>query len=127
MTISRRIIEVCNARRPILSCVRNAGDFAGVFEYCDDAGYFYLYEMKNSSGGKILDYIFMFFGRLNIVATDISIRWDSSEEKVGLFIGKALWAVFNVRERSKYGGNYRVGARPTLSPQATAGFGIDVV
>jgi hypothetical protein len=102
------------------SSIRSASDFAGVFEYDGETGYFYLYEMERGQGQKILDSIHILSGKPDFVEADISVRWDFEERKVGLFIRNVLWAVFD--GRAKYGGSYEPGARPSLPPEAEKGF-----
>lgn len=104
------------------SAVRSAGDLAGVFEYDGDTGFFYLYETAASEGHKVLESIRIISGEPDFGEADIAIRWDSEEQKVGLFIKGALWAVFDGKHRAKYGGNYRVGASPSLPPESQRGF-----
>ncbi len=36
------------------SSVRSAGDFAGVFEYDGETGYFYLYDMSREESQRVL-------------------------------------------------------------------------
>lgn len=103
------------------SCVRTAGDLAGVFEHDGETGYFYLYEIGGGQDQKILGAIHMVSGRPGFSGEDISIRWDAAEKKVGLAIRGVLWAVFDAEQRSKYGGNYKVGAQPVLSDEAKSG------
>jgi hypothetical protein len=103
------------------SSARAAGDLAGVFEYDGDTGYFYLYETDASEGRKVVDSIHVLSGKTDLTDTDVSIRWDREEQKVGLFIRDVLWAVFDHRRRVKYGGSYRRGAEPTLPLEARRG------
>ena len=44
------------------SVLRSAGDFAGVFEFDGDVGYFYLYDTTQPEKHKILGAIRMFSG-----------------------------------------------------------------
>jgi len=107
------------------SCVRTAGDLAGVFEYDGETGYFYLYDVNDNATRKILDTIHVLFGKPDFNDTDVSIRWDSTEEKVGLVIHGALWAVFDTGQKRKHGARYKVGTRPSLPSEATVGFDVD--
>jgi hypothetical protein len=102
------------------SSVRSTGDFAGVFEYDGDTGYFYLYETERGQGQKIHDAIHILSGEPDFGEMDVSIRWDSEERKVGLFIRNVLWAVFD--GSAKYGGSYQPGARPSLPSEVEEGF-----
>jgi len=104
------------------SCTRADSEVAGVFEYADDVGYFYLYDLNQSPNAKILDSIFIVSGDLDFAASDISIRWSSKGERVGLFIREVLWAVFDVSKNKKYGGNYIMDVKPTLPSIATFDF-----
>ena len=103
------------------SSVRSAGDLAGVFEYDGTTGYFYLYETEGDEGQRVLDSIHVLSGAPDFGQDDVSIRWNTTEERVGLFIRSSLWAVFDSGSRSKYGGNYQLGARPPLLPQSVTG------
>jgi len=104
------------------SCVRSADDLAGVFEYDGETGYLYLYEISGGEGQKVRDSIHILSGELNFEEADLSIRWDQEEQKVGLFIKGALWAVFDPRHHAKYGGSYQPGAKPSLPSEALVGF-----
>lgn len=103
------------------SCVRTAEDLAGVFEFDGETAYFYLYETSADQGQKILGAIHIFSGTPDFTAEDVSIRWDPTENKVGLFLRGLLWAVFDRKGRGKHGGNYKVGSAPVLSEQAKSG------
>src|ERR1044072_4849092 len=96
------------------SCMRANDDIAGVFEYSEDVGYFYLYDLNRSPDQKILDSILIVSGQIDVEANDISVRWSSKEESVGLFIRDVLWAVFDVSTNRKYGGDYMTEMKPTL-------------
>ena len=104
------------------SCVRTTGDFAGVFECDDEAGYFYLYETGGNAGHKIIDSIHILSGQPDFTDTDVSVRWDQDQEKVGLFIRNMLWAVFDVKCRHRYGAVYDDTKTPALPLEATNGF-----
>jgi hypothetical protein len=107
------------------SCVRQAGDLAGVFEYDGQTGYFYLYEIGRDSvsDNRILDWIHILSTEPDFSKSEISVRWDSVELKVGLFIRNMLWAVFDTSSAQKHGGNYRSGAHSLIPYEATTGFG----
>jgi hypothetical protein len=104
------------------SCTRASGDLAGVFEYSDDVGYFYLYDINQDPDHKVRDSIFIVSGQLDFEMHDVSVRWSSKEESVGLFIRDILWAAFDVSKNTKYGGNYIAGMNPILPPIAALGF-----
>jgi hypothetical protein len=61
--------------------VRASRDLAG-------AGYFYLYEPK---GAKIIGALHVVSGVINFAFDNVSIRWDHSETKVGLYIKNVMW------------------------------------
>jgi hypothetical protein len=103
------------------SCLRSAGDLAGIFEYDGNTGYFYLYAIDGEETHKVLDSIHIFSGEPDFGGADISIGWDQNEQKVGLFIRGMLWAVFDCQHRAKYGGSYKPGLVPMLPPRATVG------
>jgi hypothetical protein len=88
------------------SAIRSPGDLAGVFEYDGETGYFYLFEVGGRGGARILSAIHIVSGPLNVGDAEIDVRWDESEDRVGLFIRNTLSAVFNVADAGKYGGDY---------------------
>jgi hypothetical protein len=98
------------------SAVRSSGDLAGVFEHDGETGYFYLYDLDRSDGHKIVDAIHILSQSADFSESEISIRWDRAEQRVGFFIRDTLWAVFNVSRMTKHGGNYRAEGRPTIPP-----------
>ena len=104
------------------SAVRSAGDLAGVFEYDGETGYFYLYATEGDAGRKVLDSIHILSGDPDFADANISVRWDSEEQKVGLFIRDVLWAAFDCGRRSKHGGAYEPGGKPSLPRGAKVGF-----
>jgi hypothetical protein len=96
------------------STVRSTGDLAGVFEYAEGAGYFYLYEISESQEDKVVDYIRVISSTADFGESDVAIAWDAAEERVGLFIRDVLWAVFDVVTERKYGGDYQKGGEPEI-------------
>lgn len=92
----------------------SAGDLAGVFEYDDDTGYFYLYDMRKPLGEKILDSIWILNYNTDLRASEIAVRWNADESHVGLFVRGELWAVFDLVARKKFGGQYQKGVRPQI-------------
>lgn len=104
------------------SAVRSAGDIAGVFEYDGETGYFYLYATGGDARRKVLDSIHILSGDPDFAEADVSVRWDSGEGKVGLFIRGVLWAAFDCGRHSKYGGSYKRGGMPSLPPGTESGF-----
>ena len=100
------------------SAVRTTGDVAGVFEYDGDTGYFYLYSCSAKGSEHILHTIHVVTGDVDFVQSDVKVQWDPTETLVGLFVRKALWAVFDTKKRSKAGGGYQKGAVPSFEVQA---------
>jgi hypothetical protein len=97
------------------SSLRSAGDLAGVFEYDGDTGYFYLYSPGAGSSPKVLGAIRIVSGEASFKLSDLVIRWNLDETRVGLFISGQLCAVFDVQTRVKYGGDYRKDVQPQIS------------
>lgn len=104
------------------SSSRTTEDLAGVVEYDGETGYFYLYETKGDGGKKIVGAIHLLSGTPDFDEEDVTVRWDASETKVGLFIGDRLWAAFDGESRTKYGGNYRANAQPPIPPEIAEAF-----
>lgn len=98
------------------SSVRSSGDLAGVFEYDGDTAYFYLYKIENESGQKVMSAIQIVFGQSNISQTNVAVRWDASETKVGLFINNQLCAAFD-SSGNKYGGDCRKSMQTQIPPE----------
>ncbi|WP_296736342.1 hypothetical protein [Mesorhizobium sp.] len=94
------------------SAIRAKGDLAGVFEYEEDhepqnaTAYFYLCEVKGETVGPIVGIIHVRSGAWSIADTDVVVRWDKDEQRVGLFIFGRLSAAFDVATGAKYGGRY---------------------
>jgi hypothetical protein len=105
------------------SCVRGRGDLAGVFEYDGETGYFYLYDTEGVEGHKVLGSVHVLSGEPDFTEEDVAIQWDAAEQRVGLFIRGALWAVF-AEDRTRHGGGYGAGATPQLPEDASTWFGI---
>ncbi len=104
------------------SCVRSKGDLAGVFEYDGETGYFYLCRARGDAVGPILDRLHILSGPPNFEEIDVLVRWDRQEEKVGLFIRRELWAVFDPASQKTYGGATTDGATPAIASEGSAGF-----
>ena len=96
------------------SAVRTAGDMAGVFEYEDGTGYFYLYALTGGKGKRVLDSIHVISGEPDFDESDITTAWDAAGQRVGLFIRGVLWAAFEVAHHRKGGGMYAPGAIPAM-------------
>jgi hypothetical protein len=104
------------------SSVRSKGDFAGVFEYDGEAGYFYLYECGGDAGQKVAGAIRVLSGEADFEQTDLAIRWDESEKRVGLFIRGQVCAVFDADGGAKYGGTYRRDVQADMPPEVLKEF-----
>jgi hypothetical protein len=104
------------------SAMRPVGDRAGVFEYDGETAYFYLYETKGSDCLKVIAAIRVLVGTPDFEEEDVSIRWDDSESKVGLFIRGQLWAAFDAQDNGKYGGNYRPNVEAGIPSKMSAAF-----
>ena len=93
------------------SAIRTKGDLAGVFEY-EDTGpqgataYFYLYRAEGETASSILDVIHVRSGQRAVTEADDAVRWDSDEQRVGLFVFGTLVAAFDAAAGTKYGGGY---------------------
>jgi len=104
------------------SATRSTGDLAGVFEHDGETCYFYLYATGGNVGKKVLDAIHVASGELDFAEADIIVRWAANEQRVGLLIKGVLWAVFDCGHRTKHGGSYRLGGKPSLPPGIEVGF-----
>jgi hypothetical protein len=100
---------------------RSAGDLAGVYEFDGETGYFYLYQ-TGSNANKVLASIHVLSGAPDFTEADVEIRWDRENEKVGLFIREELWAVFDARDQTSYGGDYKRGTLPQVPSSVMHGF-----
>ena len=96
------------------SAVRKSGDMAGAFEYDGDTAYFYLYYIDEFKGNKVLDAIRIFSGNSELSELDVAVKWDKSEDKVGVFLRRELWAFFEVSTGKKFGGDYSDGGRSLI-------------
>ncbi|MDX8526967.1 hypothetical protein RFM68_20910 [Mesorhizobium sp. MSK_1335] len=94
------------------SAIRTKGDLAGVFEYeeIDEAksatAYFYLHRVEGETAGSVLGAIPVRSGQWAITEADVAVRWDSNEQRVGLFVFGTLVAAFDAITGVKYGGRY---------------------
>lgn len=95
-----------------VSSVRSSGDLAGVFEYIEQTGYYYLYDPTQKKRQQIVAAIHVLSGEPDFTESDVEVRWAQGEEIVGLLIRGQLWAVF--RGKEKFGGNYRKDGRPEI-------------
>ena len=85
------------------SCVRPAGDLAGVFEYDGETGYFYLYATDATGDARVLDAVHIVSGEADFEASDVVIEWDRGETRVGLTIRGQLRATFDTADMAKHG------------------------
>jgi hypothetical protein len=87
-----------------IESMRPEGDFAGVFEYDGEIGYFYLYRLPGENGdGKIDGSIEIVKGKLTFEPNELEVRWSAEQDRVGLFIRGEVWALFNVKSGAAYG------------------------
>lgn len=89
------------------SMTRTAGDLAGVFEYDGATGYFYLYETTGNQGQRVVGVIRLMTTEPDFEQGDVEVRWDRSENNVGLFIRGRLWGAFDGITKTGFGGDYR--------------------
>jgi len=101
---------------------RPAGDFSGVFEFEDETGYFYLYQIEGDEGAKIIGAIHVITGTPDFKKDEVAVRWDTAENKVGLFIRGRLWAAFDAVTKAKHGGNYHSTEQPTIPLEIARSF-----
>ncbi len=101
--------------------LRSAGDLAGVFEYTDDTGYYYLYR-QSDEGNRILGANHILSVPPDFAESDLEIRWNQGEDKVGLLIRGVLWAVFAGLDATSWGGDYVAGGTPQIPPEIAAEF-----
>ena len=105
-----------------LEASRSASDLAGVFEFDGETCYFYLYDMLRENYKKIVDSIHITSRKPDFGEEDLEIRWSHDETVVGLFVYSQLWAAFDIKSHSKYGGNYCSNAVPAIPSRVTAAF-----
>ena len=104
------------------SSTRSKGDLAGVFEYDGEVGYFYLYECGGDAGQKVAGAIHILSGEADFEQADLTICWNESEKRVGLFIRGQVCAVFDADSGAKYGGNYRRGVQAHMPSEVLKEF-----
>jgi hypothetical protein len=100
--------------------VRSTGDLAGVFEYTDRTGYFYLYNQAGKNRERVLGAIPIVSGAPDFAESDVEVRWAPGEGMVGILIRGQLWAAFLGEER--FGGDYRPGAKPVMPKSVAEAF-----
>ncbi len=86
------------------SSVRSYGDLAGVFEFDGAEGYFFLFDLTKDKGKQCSGVISVNSADANFGTSDIAIKWNRSEDTVGLYIRGRLWAAFDQNGR-KFGSN----------------------
>lgn len=74
-----------------------AGSFAGVYEYEEEVGYFYLYDVSKNDGHKVVSAIRVATGPAAHSSAEVEIRWSADEKFVGLLIRERLCAAFDVK------------------------------
>ena len=94
--------------------VRSAGDYAGVFEFDGDVGFFYLYKTQANQGNKVQDSTHIFSDDADLLESDIVVQWDIDEQSVGLLIKGVLWATFDCNRLEKFGGYYKPNAESSV-------------
>lgn len=104
------------------SSVRSQGDLAGVFEYEDDSGYFYLYRTTENEDHKVTGAIQILTHKPDFDESEVVVQWDTAERIVGLFISGRLWAAFDSSTGVKYGGAYRAGGNPQVPAEVLGAF-----
>jgi hypothetical protein len=97
-----------------IDAVRSKEDLAGVFEYAEETGYFYLYDLNANEGQKVLDNIQIVSGDILLCEEDLIVRWYNAERYVGLFIKGSLWAGFDTEKHIRFGGKYKIGDVPKI-------------
>lgn len=85
------------------SAVRTSGDLAGIFEYDDEGGYFYLFDLTKNNGSQARGVIFVTPKNTDFQPSDVSVSWNEAQDIVGLYVHHDLWAAFDQQGR-KYGG-----------------------
>ena len=83
--------------------MRDAGDFAGVFERDDETSYFYLYDLNSLPNKKILGVIQIQHDIFENPSSVIAVRWDNSQSQVALIYKGNAIAMFNVLDGIGYG------------------------
>jgi hypothetical protein len=85
------------------SAVRTSGDLAGIFEYDEEGGYFYLFDLTKNNGSQARGVIFVAPKNIDFQPLDVSVKWNEAQDIVGLYVHHDLWAAFDQQGR-KYGG-----------------------
>src|SRR5690242_10453398 len=103
------------------SCARPERDFAGVFEYDGETGYFYLCDLTRKEGQTIMGAIHITSAEPDFVQSDVKVIWNRSHTHVGVMLRGRLWAVFSVAGE-RFGGDYALGTQPVLPGDVESGF-----
>lgn len=82
-------------REKFISSVRSKGDLAGVLECDGETEYFYLYSLGAPNRNSILGAISLNGEVTYIHESELFVRWNKQETKVGLFHHDNLLAMFN--------------------------------
>jgi hypothetical protein len=96
------------------SAIRTAGDLAGVFEYDGETGYFYLYAVVSNTEGTVLGAIRVLTSPPDFLDDELAVRWENTENVVGLFIRHQPWAAFACDTGTAYDGDYRPGSQAEI-------------
>lgn len=104
------------------SSVRSKGDLAGVFEYADDVGYFYLCRVDTNEGYRIIESLCVGSDFWEVAQSDVSVRWDAEELRTGLLVKGVLWAVFDSVSGRKYGSDYNRNRKSDVPPEVETHF-----
>jgi hypothetical protein len=107
------------------SSVRSAGDLAGVFEYSDGVGWFYLYDLRKDKGSRVVASVHIVSVLPEFDENDIDIRWTKLEDKVGFFVRHEVWAVID-QNYASWGGNYRSGSVSSVPERLSNEFRLDI-
>jgi hypothetical protein len=100
---------------------RTVGDVAGVFESDGDVIYFYLCDLMRQKGKQVVSALYVSAGNPDFQESDVSIKWDKSQQIVGLYIRGRLWGALDLQGQ-KYGGHYRPGKLPEIPAEVLGAF-----
>lgn len=95
------------------SSIRTSGDLVAVFECDHDGGYFYLFDLAKEKGQQARAVIEVSDRSVSLQGSDISVRWNASEDIAGLCIRGDLWAAFD-EHGGRYGGSYGMLDAPSI-------------
>ena len=106
----------------LIAETRTDGDYAGVFEYDGQSGYFYLVEMEGELTKKVTGALRIMTGPACFTEGQCKIKWDAEQRRVALFIMGTIWALFDLVSGSRYWGDLMLGDAPTIPPELLGGF-----